>query len=67
MPKIASPPSVDPENSLTRADEAAPEVRRWRTLPDALHRLLVLREFEGLSSRELGDEITVPIGNVGGL
>jgi len=33
-------------------------------LPDKLHRLLVLREFEGLSYRQLADEIGAPIGTV---
>jgi RNA polymerase sigma-70 factor, ECF subfamily len=33
-------------------------------LPDKLHHLLVLRELEGLSYRELADEIGAPIGTV---
>jgi len=33
-------------------------------LPDKLSQLLVLREFEGLSYRELADEIGAPIGTV---
>jgi RNA polymerase sigma-70 factor (ECF subfamily) len=35
-----------------------------RTLPDGVHRLLVLREFEGLSYRELADVMEIPIGTV---
>jgi len=61
---IESRSPMDPESSLTRADEATRVVRALRTLPDALHQLLVLREFEGLSYRELADEIGVPIGTV---
>ena len=35
-----------------------------RTLPDGVHQLLVLRELEGLSYRELADVIGIPIGTV---
>jgi RNA polymerase sigma-70 factor (ECF subfamily) len=34
------------------------------SLPDRLHQLLVLRELEGLSYRELADVTGVPIGTV---
>jgi RNA polymerase sigma-70 factor (ECF subfamily) len=60
----ASPAWADPEALLTRADDAARVARALHTLPDKLHHLLVLREFEGLSYRELADEIGAPIGTV---
>ena len=33
-------------------------------LPDHVHELLILREVEGLSYRELADAIGIPIGTV---
>jgi len=33
-------------------------------LPDRFHELLVLRELEGLSYRELADVMDIPIGTV---
>ena len=35
-----------------------------RNLPDRFRELLVLRELEGLSYRELADEMGIPIGTV---
>ena len=35
-----------------------------RSLPDRFHDLLVLRELEGLSYRELADVTGIPIGTV---
>jgi RNA polymerase sigma-70 factor (ECF subfamily) len=35
-----------------------------RRLPDRFHHLLVLRELEGLSYRELADVAGIPIGTV---
>jgi RNA polymerase sigma-70 factor, ECF subfamily len=58
----ASP--ADPETLLSRVHEATRVVRALHALPDTLHQLLVLREFEGLSYRELADEIGAPIGTV---
>jgi len=55
---------ADPETLLAQNDNAARIVRAVHTLPTRLHRLLVLREFDGLSYRELADEIGVPIGTV---
>ena len=60
----ASPGWTDRETLLTRADDATQVVRALQTLPDKLHHLLVLREFDGLSYRELADEIGAPIGTV---
>ena len=60
----ATPARPDPETLLTRADDATRVARALHSLPDKLHQLLVLREFEGLSYRELADEIGAPIGTV---
>jgi RNA polymerase sigma-70 factor (ECF subfamily) len=55
---------ADPETLLARTDNTARIARAVRKLPSRLHHLLVLREFDGLSYRELADEIGVPIGTV---
>lgn len=55
---------ADPETLLAQNDNAARIARAVRKLPTRLHHLLVLREFDGLSYRELADEIGVPIGTV---
>ena len=38
--------------------------RTLSSLPDHFHQMLVLRELEGLSYRELSDVIGIPIGTV---
>jgi len=57
-------PAFDPETLLLRIDDATLIARALRTLPDRFHRLLVLRELEGLSYRELADVMEIPIGTV---
>ena len=57
-------PAVDPEALLLRTDDATLIARAMRSLPDRFHRLLVLRELEGLSYRELSDVTGIPIGTV---
>jgi RNA polymerase sigma-70 factor (ECF subfamily) len=57
-------PSTDPETLLLQMDKAARVARAVHELPDRLHELFVRREFDGLSYRELADEIGVPIGTV---
>ena len=60
-----SPRSVsDPEALLLRTDDATLIAQAMRHLPDRFHRLLVLREFEGLSYRQLADVMGIPIGTV---
>jgi len=54
----------DPEMLLLQTDDANVIARAMRTLPDRFHRLLVLRELEGLSYRELADALKIPIGTV---
>ena len=57
-------PQSDPETLLLQTDAAASFARALRSLPDPFHHLLVLRELEGLSYRELSDVIGIPIGTV---
>jgi RNA polymerase sigma-70 factor, ECF subfamily len=56
--------TIDPEVLLLQADDAALVGRALRNLPDRFHQLLVLREIEGLSYRELAEVIGIPIGTV---
>src|SRR4029434_1696607 len=42
-------PAFDPEAQLLQTDDATLLARAMQTLPDRSHRLLVLRELEGLS------------------
>jgi RNA polymerase sigma-70 factor (ECF subfamily) len=57
-------PASDPETVLLQTDDATLIARALRTLPDHSHQLLVRREFEGLSYRELADVMGIPIGTV---
>ena len=57
-------PSSDPEALLIQGEGATAVARAMRTLPDRLRELLVLREFDGLSYRELADAMGIPIGTV---
>ena len=57
-------PQPDPETLLLQADDATSITRALRSLPDRFHQVLVLREFEGLSYRELADVTGIPIGTV---
>jgi RNA polymerase sigma-70 factor, ECF subfamily len=57
-------PAFDPEALLLQTDDASLIARALRNLPDRFHRLLVLRELQGLSYRELADEMEIPMGTV---
>lgn len=57
-------PQSDPERLLLQTDDAASIARALSSLPDHFHQLLVLRELEGLSYRELSDVIGIPMGTV---
>ena len=48
-------PASDPETLLLQTDDATLIERAMRHLPDRFRELLVLRELEGLSYRELAD------------
>jgi RNA polymerase sigma factor (sigma-70 family) len=54
----------DPETLLHHSDEAALIERAMRHVPDRTRRLLVLREMEGLSYRELANVMHLPMGTV---
>jgi RNA polymerase sigma-70 factor, ECF subfamily len=56
--------ALDPEGLLLRTDDAALVADALSSLPGHLHQVLVLRELEGLSYRQLADVIGVPIGTV---
>jgi len=57
-------PQSNPEMLLIRTDDAALIARAMSSLPGRFHQLLVLREVEGLSYRELAEVIGIPIGTV---
>jgi RNA polymerase sigma-70 factor, ECF subfamily len=54
----------DPESLLIHAADVAMIERAMSTLPDRFRELLVLRELEDLSYRELADVLNIPIGTV---
>jgi len=54
----------DPEALLLQADDATLVARAMRKLPDRLQQVLALREFHGLSYRELAEVIGTPVGTV---
>jgi RNA polymerase sigma-70 factor, ECF subfamily len=54
----------DPETLLLQTDDATSVARILGSLPEHFHRLLVLRELEGLSYRELSDVMGIPMGTV---
>lgn len=56
--------SNSPEMLMLRTDAAARIDRAIGTLPHRFRELLVLREIEGLSYRELADVMNIPIGTV---
>ena len=57
-------PTSDPETLLLQTDDATLIARAMRSLPARSHQLLVLRELEGLSYRELADVMGIPMGTV---
>jgi len=56
--------TADPETLLLQAADASLIDATLRALPDRFRELLVLRELEGLSYRELADALEIPIGTV---
>jgi RNA polymerase sigma-70 factor, ECF subfamily len=57
-------PATDPERLLLQTDTASAIERAIKALPDRSRELLVLRELEGLSYRQLADTLGIPIGTV---
>jgi RNA polymerase sigma-70 factor (ECF subfamily) len=56
--------AVDPEMLLLQSDTAAAVDYAINDLPDRLRELLILRELEGLSYREMADVMGIPMGTV---
>jgi RNA polymerase sigma-70 factor (ECF subfamily) len=54
----------DPETLLLQIDTAAVIDQAMDHLPDRMRELLILREVQGLSYREMADVMEVPIGTV---
>ena len=57
-------PAADPEMLLLHTDAATLIERTLSTLPDRFREVLVLRELEDLSYREMADVMGIPIGTV---
>ena len=57
-------PASDPETLLLQTDDVLLIERAMSGLPDRFRELLVLRELEDLSYRELADVMGIPIGTV---
>ena len=57
-------PASDPETLLLQTDDVTLIERAMSNVPDRFRELLVLRELEGLSYRELADAMGIPIGTV---
>jgi len=53
-----------PEALVERAEQADAVRRAVLSLPPASRAVLVLREYEGLSYREIGETLDIPIGTV---
>ena len=58
------PCPLDPELLMHQYDTAALVARAMSHVPDRVRELLVLREVEGLSYRELADVMQLPMGTV---
>jgi RNA polymerase sigma-70 factor (ECF subfamily) len=57
-------PSSDPETLLLQTDDIRLIEQAMSHLPDRFRELLVRRELEGLSYRDLADVMEIPIGTV---
>lgn len=62
--EFCDPDALTPEAAILRNGEAAFLRRAIETLPGDFREVLVLREFEGLSYREIAEIIAAPIGTV---
>jgi RNA polymerase sigma-70 factor (ECF subfamily) len=58
------PQAVDPESLLLHTDDVRLIEQAMRGLPHRFRELLVLRELDGLTYRELADVMGIPIGTV---
>ena len=56
--------SLGPEGLCVEAEKTALVQQAIRSLPDASREVLVLKEYEGLSYREIADALEIPVGTV---
>jgi RNA polymerase sigma-70 factor (ECF subfamily) len=57
-------PDADPGTRVERAERADRVRRAVLALPSASREVLILREYEGLSYREIADTLSIPLGTV---
>ncbi len=57
-------PSVGPEEAAERTERGERVQQAVLALPEASRTVLVLREYEGLSYKEIADTLNIPIGTV---
>lgn len=62
LPLVSS--SVGPEETVERTERGERVQQAVLALPTASRTVLVLREYEGLSYREIADTLSIPIGTV---
>jgi RNA polymerase sigma-70 factor, ECF subfamily len=64
--ELASPDSevTNPETLVLRSADAGALIRALDQLPEEFREILVMREMEGLSYKEIADGTTLPIGTV---
>jgi RNA polymerase sigma-70 factor (ECF subfamily) len=57
-------PGSGPESLFIEAEQAALVKQAVKSLPDASRKVLVLKEYEGLSYREIAEALEIPVGTV---
>jgi RNA polymerase sigma-70 factor, ECF subfamily len=57
-------PQLGPEGTYLQEERTALVQAAIQSLPDASRAVLVLKEYEGLSYREIADSLDIPIGTV---
>jgi RNA polymerase sigma-70 factor, ECF subfamily len=62
--ELACPRAVNPESSMLRQEETDRMRRAVESLPPLLREVLVLRELEEMSYKEISAAIEIPIGTV---
>jgi len=62
--RVADPDAEDPETALLRQADAHAVRAMVEQLPEPFRQTLVLREFEELSYREIGEATGAPVGTV---
>lgn len=62
--EVHQQPSTSPETLATQADDRQRLMRALETLPARAREVLVLRELEGCSYKEIADIAAIPIGTV---